>query len=93
MPVFAAKSYGTLKNPRSVPAKTVFSRCQVIIPEFTENEFNKTMTIMERRNEELHSGTLGFEALKTQFWLADYFRICKILLAFQERTLEDWFGI
>jgi hypothetical protein len=50
------------------------------------------MSMTERRNQELHTGTPAFADLPTQLWLANYFRICKLLLSFQSRNLAELFG-
>lgn len=78
--------------PVSVPTKTVLERCEVIVPNFTENEktFCKEITI--KRNEELHSGNLGFDNFPTKIWLSKYYKTLKILLEFQEKTLLDFLG-
>lgn len=90
--ILYACGLGNVKNPRSVPSKTVFLRCQSIIEEFTKSEFTFVMSMMDKRNGELHSGGLPFEDYPTEKWLADYFRVCEILLDFMELPLEDLFG-
>ena len=90
--ILYAFGYGNAKNPKSIPAKTVFTRCIVIVPNFTQEDFKVTMGMIERRNEELHAGSPAFEDLPTKLWLADYFRICNILLNFQNLGLSDLFG-
>src|SRR5207247_655569 len=61
--------YDTPKEtPRSIPAKSVFMRCQRAIPEFTEDDFKLCMTITARRNEELHTGAPAFEDLPNRLW-------------------------
>ena len=84
--------FGALSAPKSVPAKTVFSRCKVIVPLFTDRQEQLCMSLVERRNAELHSGELAFEQFGTAAWLADYFATCRILLDFQDRTLEELLG-
>ncbi len=87
-----AFGFGTLPAPKSVPAKTVFSRCKVVVPLFTDRQEKLCMGLVERRNADLHSGELAFEQYRTAAWLADYFATCRILLAFQGRTLEELLG-
>ncbi len=77
---------------KSVMAKTVFLRCQRIVPGFGEEELKKCMSMIDRRNEELHTGMLAFDALPTSLWLPEFFRICKLLLASQQRSLVDLLG-
>lgn len=84
--------FGTKGDPRSIGAKTVFLRCQSVIPEFTAAETKKAMQLIELRNSELHSGTPAFEGHKSSVWLPDYFRICNLLLNSQDLMLSDLFG-
>jgi hypothetical protein len=84
--------FGTTKNPKSIPAKALFLRCQRAIPGFAEQDVKFSMSMVERRNQELHSGAPVFDDLPTALWLADYFRICKMLLSLQKKSLIDLFG-
>jgi transcription elongation factor Elf1 len=81
-----------VKNPKSIPTTTAFRRCMVIVPDFTEREFKDAMIIIERRNEELHSGGLAFHDLPTRLWLSNYYRICDILLRYQGKSLIEFLG-
>ncbi len=84
--------YGTIENAKSIPATTLFSRCQVVAPDFTKYDVSFCMSMIGKRNQELHTGTPAFHDFPTQLWLAKYFRICKILLFFQGHNLVDLFG-
>lgn len=91
--ILMAFDYDTgAKAPKSVMAKTVFLRCQKIVPGFGDEELKTCMSIIERRNEELHSGTLAFEEFPTSLWLSSYFRICKLLLSSQGQSLKAFLG-
>ena len=87
-----ALGHSTTAPPKSVSAKTVFARCKEIIPRFTETEEKHSMALVGRRNADLHSGELAFEQFQTASWLAGYFASCKVLVEFQEKTLEELFG-
>jgi hypothetical protein len=78
--------------PRSIPASKVFRRCRTVVKGFTEEDLSVAMNLIERRNTELHSGTSGFAGYGTEIWLSSYFRICRLLLAAQEKTLTDLLG-
>jgi hypothetical protein len=82
--------YNEKEPAKSVPVKTVFERLMKIVEKFTSKEYEICMNIMERRNGELHSGGNPFENYPTKVWLADYYRICDILLSFQKKKLSDW---
>jgi hypothetical protein len=66
-------------RPKSVPAKTVFLRIKTITETFTEREFGFVMLLMDRRNEELHSGSCPFEDFPNNKWLPEYYRVCFLL--------------
>src|ERR1035438_1397588 len=87
-----AFGYGTAKNPKSVTAATVFKRCEKIMPEMTEQDVKSSLGLIAYRNEELHSGSAVLEGLSTETWLAEYYRLCGILLESQGKTLKDLFG-
>jgi hypothetical protein len=78
--------------PVSVNAKTVLVRCQRIVPNFTQDEFDFSMSLVQRRNEELHTASAAFDDFPTRLWLAKYFRVSSLLLTAQGHTLEDLFG-
>lgn len=79
------------KEPvKSIPIKTVLERLTHIVDTFTKKEFDICMNFMERRNRELHSGAAAFEDYPTKIWLADFYRICNILIKFQGKELSDW---
>jgi hypothetical protein len=86
-----AFGYGDLKPPRSVPVATVFRRCQVIIPTFTEDLGKAGIALMSLRNEELHSGGMVLETLRPTTWQPQYYAICEVLLNHLERKLDDFF--
>jgi len=74
-----------------VPAATVFRRCAVVVDDFTEGDVNGAIALIELRNEELHSGGTPLAGLKTGVWLADYYRLCEILLGALDKELSDLF--
>ena len=90
--ILYACGLGAAKTPKSVKAKTVFLRCQHIAAGFTKKDVEKTLTIVERRNAELHSGDTPFDGLQTKLWLPEYFRLCQLLLKSQQRSLDELFG-
>lgn len=75
----------------SILTKLIIERCEVIVPNFTESEKVFCKEIIVKRNEELHSGNLGFENFPTKIWLSKYYKTLKILLEFQGKTLLDLF--
>jgi len=82
--------YNDKEPAKSVPVKTVFDRLTKIVEPFTSKEYDTCMNFMERRNRELHSGGAAFEDYPTSVWLADFYRICNILIIFQKKEMIDW---
>jgi hypothetical protein len=90
--ILYAFGLGSVKNPKSIPAKALFSRCSELIPKFTQDDRAKCMIWMDLRNQEVHTGALALEGLPAT-WLSDYYRICNILLSHIDKTLSDLFGL
>jgi hypothetical protein len=86
-----AFGHGQPERLRSVPAATVFRRCSVVVDDFTEGDVSGAIGLIDLRNEELHTGGAPFASLKTGVWLADYYRLCEILLRALGKELENLF--
>jgi len=86
-----AFGYGDPRPPKSVPAATVFRRCQVVVPLFTEQLTTDAMGLMALRNEELHTGGLVLEELRSSSWQPQYYSICDVLLTHLGLGLDDLF--
>lgn len=83
---------GSGGSPKSISTIQVLSLCRVIIPSFTEDEFKSASALLNRRNEELHTGAAAFLTFPTQTWLPGFYRCCKILAEHQGQSLESLFG-
>jgi hypothetical protein len=80
------------KEPRTIMAKTVFSRLASLVEKFTEDHAKACLVMAERRNRELHTGEFAYDEHSTGSWLPDYYRISAILTDFLGRDLEDFLG-
>ena len=78
--------------PKSVSTIQVLSLCRTLVAEFTEDEFKICSSLLNRRNEELHTGAAAFDTFPTQTWLAGFYRASKILSEHQGESLESLFG-
>ncbi|HEY6342028.1 MAG TPA: hypothetical protein VIY49_11090 [Bryobacteraceae bacterium] len=78
--------------PKSIQMKTVLIRCKRVTPEFTDREEKFCLGLVDLRNRELHSGEPVFDAYPTRLWLAEYYRVCKILLLAVGKELDDMLG-
>jgi hypothetical protein len=86
-----AFGYGEPRPPKSVPAAMVFRRCQVVVPLFTEQLTRDAIALMALRNEELHTGGLVLETLRSSSWQPQYYSICEVLLAHLGLGLDEFF--
>ncbi len=87
--VLFACGIGDASSAKSVHAKTVFARCCLISADFTKADFAFCMSLMERRNEELHTSADAFAEFPTEKWLADYYRVLQKLLKAVKLDLAD----
>lgn len=88
-----ALNLGSAKTQRkSISVVQVLSLCQHLITEFTETNFKIAKAIVNRRNEEVHSGAAAFDEYPTQQWIAGFYKCCKILTEFQGESLNTVFG-
>jgi hypothetical protein len=80
------------KTPISIGASTVFKRCRVLIPNFTELEARWCIDFSGKRNEELHSGSNPYNTYTTERWLTDFYRIIEMVLIYLGLDLAYLFG-
>lgn len=88
-----ALGLGAAKSSRkSIATTNVLALCQSLITDYTETNFKISSAIINRRNEELHSGAAAFEEYPTQQWIAGFYNCCQILCEFQGESLNSLFG-
>lgn len=88
-----ALNLGSVKSQRrSLGTSQILSLCQVLIQDFTDANLKIASAIINRRNEEVHSGAAAFEEYPTQQWIAGFYKCCHILCEFQNETLTSLFG-
>lgn len=78
--------------PKSIDAKEVISRLEALVPAFNREIANFCALHLQRRNAELHSGSLPFDSLKTSTWLPQFYVACNLLLSTQGSSIEALFG-
>jgi hypothetical protein len=84
---------GSERIPRlSLGSAEVLNLCQTLVDKFTEDDKKLCNALINRRNEELHSGSSAFEEYPSAQWLSGFYRACKILCESQNKTLEDLIG-
>lgn len=79
-------------SPKSIDASEVISRLEQLLPAFNRELANFCVLHLQRRNAELHSGSLPFEGLSTSSWLAQFYEVAKVALNHQGLGLPDVFG-
>ena len=79
-------------SPKSVSAVQVLTLCKVLVPNFTDEEFKAASSLLNRRNEELHTGAAAFLNFPAQAWLPSFYRCCKVLAEYQGENLESLLG-
>jgi len=77
--------------PKSIDSSAVLARLRDIVPAFTTELEGFAAQHVNRRNEELHTGSIPFDDLPTT-WLGPFYQTCQVLLASMSRDLEYLFG-
>src|SRR5688572_18741403 len=79
--------------PYSIQISEVFDRIAEIFPnEFTKELLGISKTHINRRNEELHTGSVLIDSLNSSTWLPDYYRVCEVLLKILGSDFESIIG-
>lgn len=86
------KGSGGKLSPKSIDSSEVISRAEALYPEFTREHANFCVLHIQRRNSELHSGSLPFDGLSTSAWLSQFYSASEQLLSAQGLSLKDVFG-
>lgn len=81
-----------ISNRRSIGAVQVFTLCQSLFEQFTADDFGVSISLLGRRNEELHSGSSAFEAYPPRMWLSRFYRACQSLSEILDESLDTLFG-
>lgn len=79
-------------NPKSVHAKTVFARCSIFVPGFTDQMSGRCLILADRRNAELHSGAAAFEGVDNSHWLPQAYEVVEVLLAHIGKDFAGFLG-
>lgn len=81
-----------LTGRRSIGAVRVFKLCQAMFDEFTLENFKVATQLLDRRNDELHSGADAFADYPPNIWLSQFYRACQSLAIVLGESLESLFG-
>jgi hypothetical protein len=81
------------KSRKSLDIVRVFALCRTLFSEdFSEEDFTAVTALVNRRNEELHTGAAAFEAYPSDKWLSGFYRACLSLVKILGESLENLFG-
>lgn len=88
-----ALNRGSERIPRiSLDAFQVFGLCLALFANFTEDDCKASRALINRRNEELHSGGAAFDEYPSSQWLAGFYRACASLSSSMGESLVSLFG-
>lgn len=79
-------------KPKSADTTDILVRLQSVLPEFTREMLSFSITHVNRRNTELHSGALPFDGLGTSKWLSMFYATSRALLESIGEDLPLLFG-
>ncbi len=78
---------------RSISTAQVLVLCrQLFGANFTEDDSKVAMALVNRRNEELHTGAAAFEQYQPKEWLPGFYRVSRNLAEAIGESLESLFG-
>lgn len=78
--------------PKSISAMQTLLLCRQLYEQFKEEDLKAAAALVNRRNDELHTGSAAFAEYPSSQWLPGFYRACHILAAAQGETLESIFG-
>jgi hypothetical protein len=78
--------------PKSIPISEVLRRLAALLPAFTTEHESFGVKHTGKRNAELHSGEMAFDAEKIAAWQHRFYSICSVLLSSMGMTLKDFVG-
>lgn len=79
-------------NPKSAEISELLKRSENIFPNFTREMLNFSVSHINKRNSELHSGAVPFEGIGSSSWLPAFYSVCKVLVTEIEESLDTLLG-
>lgn len=78
---------------KSIGTSDVIKICTKLFEDFTKDDGILCQAIINRRNDELHTGSCAFIEYPSSVWLSGYYKACKILCKCLNKNLSDLFGV
>lgn len=80
------------KSPKSIPISKVIDLCKDQIKDFSDEMSKWALLLIDRRNEELHSGGAAFSDFNQDKWIVELYRMCKVLTESMGESMETYLG-
>ena len=77
---------------KSIPTSQALAICRKIVPEINDDTNKVISAMINRRNEEVHTGTAAFKEYQTNQWQVEFYRFCKLLAVNLGADLTVLFG-
>ncbi len=77
---------------KSIGTVRVLALCRALFKDFREEELRACAALLNRRNDELHTGGAAFSEYPMSAWLAGFYRSCDVLAKALGESLETVFG-
>jgi hypothetical protein len=78
---------------KSIGTARVLGLCRTLFKsEFTKEDHTLAMALVNRRNDELHTGGAPFDEFPSRQWLKGFYHACRSLANVMEESLESLFG-
>jgi hypothetical protein len=88
-----ALNRGSERVPRrSIATIQVFELCRILFDGFSKDDLAAATALVNRRNDELHTGAAAFEEYPSRRWLPGFYRACQALATAMNESLESLFG-
>lgn len=91
--LLVALNRGSEKTPRrSIHTAQVLDLCAYLFDGFSKDDKTAAMALVNRRNDELHTGASAFDEYPSKLWLTGFYRICYALTDAMGESLDGLFG-
>src|SRR6185437_12461679 len=77
---------------KSIRTVQVFALCRELFGQFSDADLKVALALVNRRNDELHSGNDAFGEYPSKYWLTGFYRACYSLASAMGETLDGLFG-
>ena len=77
---------------KSADISDLLKRAESLFPDFTTEMLNFSLVHINKRNSELHSGSLPFDDVHSSSWLPMFYWVCKVLATESGEDLSTLFG-